>query len=750
MNKETLTFYEFDRFRVDAGRKCLWHSDELVSLTPKAFETLLVLIKHRGEIVSKDILLDEVWADTFVEESTLSQNILTLRKTLAAFAKDKQFIMTVPRRGYRFVAEVREIVGDEEFFVVERHTRTHIVAEQKEIHDSKGAKKSEIETVVKPKLHKSSSRTYLYFGFVLFGLIAMTAGVLALRYILKEPGFVETKFQKYKIGNLFSDANIIRAVISPNGKYLALIEKKAEGESLLLRQIEEANSLEIVPKFDGQFIGVTFAPESDYIFYAVYARSETNVRQGLLYKIPILGGVSQQIVKDIDSPVAVSADKRRIAFVRRDRQENETALIIADIDGVNERKLAVRKFGEGFLNAAFSPDGKTLACIANSKENLAKPMEIVVVNAASGEQKSLTMQNWLWIGQTAWLKDGSGIALVGYGAKSPNLTDEIWFVSFPEGKSRMLESGVNGIFGVSLTDDGNSLVTVKSNKITSFLISPIDDLEDSKTLLTKTGDESLLPLGADWTADEKIVYSTTNNGSADIWTINADGTGQKQITSDASADFSPKISADGRFIYFLSNRSGLTGVWRVNSDGANPQKISDTTSDVFSVNLSPDGNWIYYTARADSIFTQTLWKISADGRDAKQLTEKTTLLPRISPDGKMIACYFPDAESQSLKLTLLSAETGEVVRQFETPKSDGLYLLEWKKDSQNLLFVIRNNGAAILWQQPLDNSEGIKLKEWQNESVFRLAVSKDGEKIFYEKGVAANSVVLLRDASTEN
>ena len=109
MSNKTLTLYEFDEFRVDTNQKCLWHADRLVSLTPKAFETLLVLIKHRGEIVGKDVLLDEVWADTFVEESTLSQNILTLRKTLAAYKKDTQFIVTVPRRGYRFVVDVREI-----------------------------------------------------------------------------------------------------------------------------------------------------------------------------------------------------------------------------------------------------------------------------------------------------------------------------------------------------------------------------------------------------------------------------------------------------------------------------------------------------------------------------------------------------------------------------------------------------------------------------------------------------------------
>lgn len=741
MNKKTLTFYEFDQFRIDENQKCLWHSDELVSLTPKAFETLLVLIKKRGEIVGKDALLDEVWADTFVEESTLSQNILTLRKTLALFEKDKQFIVTVPRRGYRFVGEVKEIVGDEEFFVVERRTRTRIVAEQKEIHDSNDAKNDETTIVRKPISDAAFSRKYIYSGALLFGLIVLTAGVFAVRYFLRAPDFVETKFQKFKTGELFSDAGIQRAIISPNGKYLALIEKRGEIESLLVRQTGEASSLEIVPKFEGQFIGVTFAPGSDYIFYAVYPKDS---KLGELYKIPVLGGAARQIVKDIDSPVSISADEKKIAFARRYREAKETALIIAGIDGAGEQKLAVRKFGEGFMNAAFSPDGKFLACVANSKETREKPMEIVIVNAENGEQKSLSAQNWLWIGQIVWLKDKSGIAVVGYGAKSPNLTDEIWFVSFPEGKARMLESGVNGAFGISLTDDGNSLVTVKSNKITSFFVSAIDDLDNPKTLLTKAGDESLLPLGADWTADGKIVYSTTSNGNADVWTINADGAGRKQITSDASADFSPKASADGRFVYFLSNRSGLTSVWRTNPDGTNPNKITEG-ADVFSINLSPDDKWIYYTARADSIFTQTLWKVSTDGQNAQALTEKTTLLPRLAPDGKTIACYFPDAENQILKLTLLSAENGEVLRQIETPKSDGLYLLEWTKDGRNLLFAVRQNDATSLWLQPLDGAEAKKLKEWQNETIFRLAVSKDGEKIFYEKGVTANSVVLLRD-----
>jgi len=739
MSNKTLTLYEFDEFRVDANQKCLWHADQLVSLTPKAFETLLVLIKHRGEIVGKDVLLDEVWADTFVEESTLSQNILTLRKTLAAFEKDKQFIVTVPRRGFRFVADVKEISADEEFFIVERRTRTHIVAEQKEIHDSKD---TETAIVMKPIPEKTFAKKYAVFGAVFGSLIVLTLGFFAVRYFLQTPNFAETKFQKFKINNLFSDADINRAIISPNGKYLALVKKSGDAESLIVRQIEEANSLEIVPKFDGKFIGATFSPESDYVFYAVYPK---NSRAGELYKIPILGGAPQQITKDIDSAVSVANDKKKIAFVRRYPNEKETALILADADGKNERKLAVRPFGEGFQSPAFSPDGKFIASAVYSKTQ-EKPMEIILVSAENGEQKSLTPRNWTWIGQTVWLKDGSGIAFVAFSKETPNLTDEVWFVSFPGGNARLLENGINGVFGVSLTDDGNSLVTVKSNKITSFAVSPLDDLAKTTTLLTKNGDESLLPLGADWTADNKIVYSTINNRNADIWIMNSDASGQKQLTSDANADSSPKISADGKSIYFLSNRSGLMSIWRMNTDGTNPVRITEN-QDVFSLELSPDGKEIFYTARAESIYVQKLWKISSDGKDAKQLTEKAAFMPKISPDGKTIACYFPDAENASLKLTLLSAENGASLRQIETPSSESFALFDWKNDGQNLFLAVNQNDAATLWLQPIDGKTPTKLKDWQNENFFRLNVSKDGKNLFYEKGVATNSVLLLRDTN---
>ena len=112
MIEETTQFYEFGRFRVRADERVLRRGEELVSLTPKAFEILLALLENEGRIVNKDDLMKKVWPNTFVEEGNLTQKVSLLRKALGESATGPQFIETVPRRGYRFVAPVSRRIDD--------------------------------------------------------------------------------------------------------------------------------------------------------------------------------------------------------------------------------------------------------------------------------------------------------------------------------------------------------------------------------------------------------------------------------------------------------------------------------------------------------------------------------------------------------------------------------------------------------------------------------------------------------------
>src|SRR5262245_27754293 len=98
--------YRFGEFTVDADQKVLLRNGTPIPLTPKVFDTLLILVENAGRIVEKDALMNGVWPDSFVEESNLTFNIQQLRKALGDNAREPLFIETVARRGYRFIAKL--------------------------------------------------------------------------------------------------------------------------------------------------------------------------------------------------------------------------------------------------------------------------------------------------------------------------------------------------------------------------------------------------------------------------------------------------------------------------------------------------------------------------------------------------------------------------------------------------------------------------------------------------------------------
>lgn len=114
MDQQESHSYDFGRFRLKAAERVLLRSGEPVPLTPKVFDILITLVEQRGQVVGKDDLMRRVWPTTFVEEGNLTQNISLLRKALGESTTGVQFIETVPRRGYRFVAEINESWGDGE------------------------------------------------------------------------------------------------------------------------------------------------------------------------------------------------------------------------------------------------------------------------------------------------------------------------------------------------------------------------------------------------------------------------------------------------------------------------------------------------------------------------------------------------------------------------------------------------------------------------------------------------------------
>ena len=132
MQAQIKRVYEFGPFRLDAHEGMLLKDDLPVSLTPKVFDTLLLLVENCGHLVPKEEILNRLWPESFVEEINVNRNISTLRRALADSPADPVYIETVPKRGFRFVAPVVEVETAEAELILERRTSAEVITEEEE------------------------------------------------------------------------------------------------------------------------------------------------------------------------------------------------------------------------------------------------------------------------------------------------------------------------------------------------------------------------------------------------------------------------------------------------------------------------------------------------------------------------------------------------------------------------------------------------------------------------------------------
>src|SRR5215469_6499714 len=148
-------FYEFGAFRLDPSERIFARNGQRIPLAPKAFDTLLILVQHSGRVLTKEELISTLWPDSFVEENNLTQHISALRRVLAVDSQEQGYIETVPKLGYRFLCDVREIADpamlpDEGEVIISKRTRTRIVLreELEETDDEEGTEASDAQAAV--------------------------------------------------------------------------------------------------------------------------------------------------------------------------------------------------------------------------------------------------------------------------------------------------------------------------------------------------------------------------------------------------------------------------------------------------------------------------------------------------------------------------------------------------------------------------------------------------------------------------
>ena len=741
MSKTDKQLFEFGRFRLDAAERLLLRDGVPIPLTPKSFDLLLALVEQPNHLLEKETLLKTVWPDSFIEENNLADNIFKLRKALGEGENGQKFIETIPKRGYRFIATVTESIADESQSIPQmdnQRTTVQPAPPPVEPHDNKS---------VLPSWWKKSA----------WGLAAVLLLTLAGRFggrLSKEPQPAPQPV--IKVMNLTSGANINIAVVSPDGKYFAYIEQDDAGGRLWLRQVVGGPPLTLVPEIKGIIQGLTFAPDGQAVYFVTY---DQDIRQSALYRVSVLGGPLTKVLTDISSPVTFAPDGQRLAFIRSDEKGEVTSLVLADLTGGNERIVLTRSGTERFLShgPSWSPDGKQIACqvVRGQTQTSDLVYRVVGVDVENGAQRLLTAQQWEGSGRLAWLRDGSGLVMVGtkQGEAGTTARDAVWFIAQPGGAIRRINTDLNrhNYVSVSVTDDGSALLVISFNR-NSQIWSVAAHGSGAKLsyaassavqLTTGTGEGRGGMVSLD---DGSLVYVARTGEHVDLWQMRSAGSQPQQLTTDPP--FLEEVSApsDGRYLVFGAKRDGIGHLFRVNRDGTNLRQLTSGEHREYESDCSPDGRWIVYSSLAaepDKIPKFKLWKIPAEGGTPVSLTEHEAYSPHFSPDGQWISYFYNDA-SGHYQAVIIPAEGGAPLKTFELPtRSDSG--CRWTPDGQALTFVVKDKTSANLWQQPVDGSAPHALTDFNSGDIYNYTFSRDGQQLFLARGHSIPDVVLIRE-----
>jgi Tol biopolymer transport system component/DNA-binding winged helix-turn-helix (wHTH) protein len=631
--------YEFGPFRLDTRTLVLFRGDEPIYITPKALQTLRVLVENSGRVVGKDELLTSIWADVSVEEANLTQNIFALRRILGERPRDHRFIVTVPGKGYRFVAEVRPWE-----------------------HCPPPNELSVSNVTPKAKLlpRRLTHRTHvLLFAMV----VAVGATMLSLqRKQDQPPDYSAVPLTSY-VGSALCPS------FAPEGERVAFSwdGEKQNNFDIYVKRIGVSSPLRLTTDSRPD-VSPSWSPDGRTI---AFVRLCSHEKADLLL-IPSATNGPERRIAEITPPSQLSHGVRLLSWAPNGKwllvPDGSLAnvgatvgLSLVSVETGEKRRLTQPPAWNDDLSPSMSPDMKHLvfARYTGAASDL-YAVDLSKNLRPAGEPKRLTFYHQLTT-SPVWMRDGRSLLFTRYSARgSPSL----WRMTFAApGRPEPLPISADNASSLALSPKGDSLLFTREMANASLWAvetagSPlwVSRNRINKPWITSSREDLTPQFSPD---GQQIAFQSTRSGWSEIWIAGRDGSRPRQLTNfkAAVAGF-PHWSPDGTKIVFHLRQQSQATIFVQDVQGGRPKCLTVAPSNDYSPTWSHDGKWIYFCS--ERLGGDQIWRIPAEGGPAKQITTHGGWSPAESADQKYLF-YTKSKHNGIWRISLSGGEEQQVV-----------------------------------------------------------------------------------------
>lgn len=584
------------------------------------------------------------------------------------------------------------------------------------------------DEVQSPPRAQGRLHPYVIGAIAIAVVVVAIAGALVL---LRRPAPKES----LEIQRMTSSGDVINAVISPDGKYMAYARYNEVGQSAWVRQLSTNQDLVIIPPNPDKNLsvwGLTFTPDSSRIYCAIRRPGDP---AGLLSSVPVIGGQGQQLLAGIDSSVSFSPDGKRITYLRNDfPQAGSSAVMVASSDGSGAHAIDVKRAPDyfspiWFAQPSWSPDGKTIATAVLTR-SFPPRARIVGIDPDDGAEHVIADAGWQHVGGVVWLPDGKAlVAIAGRRSFVDTIAGDqdnpLWLVPAGGGAPHPITRDVDAYRRSSITADGSALMSIRlTQPIIELWRVPLTGEQPEKLLagLQPLPHPACLPSGG-------IAFA--GNGIISVADKGSDGTERvTELVHDRFRNSIPLAFSDG-IIYSSLTPEGDT-ICSTSLAGEGRKVITRGRP----MGVTPDGSRITFF-RDNALWVRSV----ADGRETKIYGPASSEFDNavISPTGHRIAVVrgrTPRRQIDVIDVDSLQTEWTMTVT------GDWQYL-RWMPDGSALLMTGLLADRGNVWKLDF-KSPPSKVTRFYGQLTLDFDISPDGKSLAVVRSQFERDAVLIR------